>query len=386
MAKQITLNTIKALDAYNHDHNVAWNFGTNWDNVGTEFETFINNYLFPKLNETAVIDVPLGNRFNWLAKEEDFIGQYSEEYVVMDAVPVAMNLSKNEELMLKRNYPKIATRLYGSGILKKQKFTLNNNDVRHNFQTLGDGVQFALAVYSKRISDINVQEEREIKAMLVDYATTITKDQRVVTSLDDLSHEMYTALLNLQNNSSKYNEIQNASGGAIGQYTTQTPLSDVMILTSDTVKSFILDTKIANTFQVAGLDLTDRIISFDDLGGVYKLTEDVQVKAQNTINHFRAYGDYQMAIDDVLPAGTILTFPVDGLKDFEGKVVEVKPKNQELFAYIFDINKLRYKRYSKNMVKQFYNGEFDEVTYWLHYYSTKSMSPFYNNVLLTEGE
>ena len=75
----------------------------------------------------------LGNRFEWLAREEDFVGQYSEEYVILDTVPVTMNLSKQEELMLKRNYPQMATKLYGQGILKKTKFTLNNNDSRLNF-------------------------------------------------------------------------------------------------------------------------------------------------------------------------------------------------------------------------------------------------------------
>lgn len=384
MAKNITMETINALESYNYDHNVAWNFGTSWSNVSTEFETFINKYLFPKINETAVIDKQLGNRFNWLAKEQDFVGQYSEEYVIMDSIPVAMNLSKSETLMLKRNYPHIASRLYGGGILKKQKFTLNNNDVRNNFLTLADGVKYALAVYNKRISDINVQEEKEIKAMLIDYATSHTNNIRKATSLDDLSHKLYEALLNIQNNSSKYNEIKEASGGTIGQYTTQTPLDKVAILTSDTVKAFLLDTKIANTFQIAGLDLSDRIISFDDLGGVYKLTEDVKVSSDETVQFFRAYGDYQMEKGDILPIDTILTFDVSTLADFAGKTKEVKPKNPELFAYVFDIDKLRYKRYSKNMIKQFYNGEFDEVTYWLHYYSTKSVSPFYNNILITE--
>lgn len=384
MAKNITMETINALESYNHDHNVSWNFGTSWSNVSTEFETFINKYLFPKINETLVIDKQLGNRFNWLAKEQDFVGQYSEEYVIMDSIPVAMNLSKSETLMLKRNYPHIASRLYGGGILKKQKFTLNNNDVRNNFLTLGDGVKYALAVYNKRISDINVQEEKEIKAMLIDYATSHTNNIRKATSLDDLSHKLYEGLLNIQNNSSKYNEVKEASGGTIGQYTTQTPLNKVAILTSDTVKAFLLDTKIANTFQIAGLDLSDRIISFDDLGGVYKLTEDVKISSDESVQFFRAYGDYQMEKGDILPIDTILTFDVSSLADFAGKTQEVKPKNPELFAYVFDIDKLRYKRYSKNMIKQFYNGEFDEVTYWLHYYSTKSVSPFYNNILITE--
>lgn len=384
MARNLTVETINALESYNHDHNVSWNFGTSWSNVNTEFETFINKYLFPKINETVVIDKQLGNRFNWLAKEQDFVGQYSEEYVIMDSIPVAMNLSKSETLMLKRNYPHIASKLYGGGILKKQKFTLNNNDARNNFLTLGDGVKYALAVYNKRISDINVQEEKEIKAMIIDYATHHTDNVRKATSLDDLSHKLYEGLLNIQNNSSKYNEVKEASGGTIGQYTTQTPLNKVAILTSDTVKAFLLDTKIANTFQIAGLDLSDRIISFDDLGGVYKLIEDVKITSDETVQFFRAYGDYQMEKGDILPIDTILTFDVSKLEEFAGKTEEVKPKNPDLFAYVFDIDKLRYKRYSKNMIKQFYNGEFDEVTYWLHYYSTKSVSPFYNNILITE--
>ncbi len=53
---------------------------------------------------------------------------------------------------------------------KKQKFTLNDNDNRLNWQTLGDAISYAVRVYRKRISDINVSEESEIKAMLVDYA------------------------------------------------------------------------------------------------------------------------------------------------------------------------------------------------------------------------
>ena len=49
-----------------------------------------------------------------------------------------------------------------------------------------------------------------------------------------------------------------------------------------------------------------------------------------------------------------------------------------------DINAIRYKRYTKDMLKEpFYNGEFDEVTYWVHYYSMKAISPFYNKVVIT---
>ena len=383
MVSKTTLASISALQQYNRDHSQAWDFGTNWTNVAKDFETFVNKYLFPKLNETSLHNVALGNRFEWLAKEIDFIAQYSEEYVILDTVPINMNLSKNEELMLKRNYPQMATKLYGQGVLKKTKFTLNNNDVRHNFLTLGDATKYALGVYKKRISDINVSEELEIKGMILEYALNHVKDKRTVASRDELFTQVFEGILNIQNNSSKYNEADQASGGAIGRYTTVSKLADVAILTSDSMKTFLLDSKLASTFQVEGLDLSDRIISFDDLGGLWKVTEDVTIAEQATVDKFRTMGDYQIEIGDLIPAEAVLTFDVSELTEFNLKTEEVKPES-DLFAYVFDINKVRYRRNTKGMLKQpFYNGEFDEITYWLHYYSFKSMSPFYNSLVVT---
>lgn len=380
-------STKASLQDFNHDYGKQWTFGENWSNVNTMFETYVNKYLFPKINETLLIDIALGNRFNWLAKEQDFIGQYSEEYVIMDTIPIEMNLSKSEELMLKRNYPQMATRLYGSGIVKKQKFTLNNNDVRFNFQTLGDATNYALGVLRKKISDINVQEEKEIRAMMVDYAINQLQDsnRRTASSKEDLTERVFEAILNMQNNSAKYNEVHKASGGSVGQYTTVSKLSDIAILTTDSLKSYLLDTKIANTFQMAGIDFTDHIISFDDLGGVFKTTKDVTLANEDTINYLRAFGDYQAMIGDVIPTGSVFTFNVSDLKEFKGNIEEIKPQG-ELFAFIFDINALKYKRNTKGMLKEpFYNGEFDEVTHWIHYYSFKAMSPFFNKILITEA-
>ena len=384
MANKLTKDAISALQQFNSDYNKSYTFGTNWSSANTMYETFINKYLFPKINESALVNVDLGNRFDFLAKEIDFIGQYSEEYVILDSVPISMNLSKSEELMLKRNYPKIATKLYGSGIVNKQKFTLNNNDVRLNFSTLGDAVKYALAVYRKKISDINVNEEKEIKAMLIDYALNVASDARQVSSRDDLFTEVFNAILNIQNNSDKYNEATLASGGSIGRYTTATKLDDVAILTNDEMKTFLLDTKIANTFRGEGLDFSNRIISFDDLGGVYKLTDDVTISSQKTIDYFRTFNDYQVEIGDVIPNESVITFYISSLEEFKGKCEELKPKS-DFFAYVFDINKVRYRRNTKDMLKApFYNGEFDEITYWIHYYSFKAISPFFNSVRIGE--
>ena len=215
--------------------------------------------------------------------------------------------------------------------------------------------------------------------MIVDYAINQLNDsnRRTASSKEDLTERVFEAILNMQNNSAKYNEVNKASGGAVGQYTTVSKLKDIAILTTDSLKSYLLDTKIANTFQMAGIDFTDHVISFDDLGGVYKATQDITLANEDTINYLRAFGDYQAMIGDVIPTGSVFTFDVTNLKEFSGKVEEIKPDG-ELFAFIFDVNGLKYKRNTKGMLKEpFYNGEFDEVTHWIHYY-------FFNKILITE--
>lgn len=369
-----------ALLQFNSDTQNSWSFGANWDNTGTSFETFVNKYLFPKLNETLIVEVVNGNRFDWLAQEIDFIGQYSEEYVILDSVPITMDLTKNAELMLKRNYPRLASKIYQQGILKKVKFTLNNNDARLNFLTIGDGIKYAISVYKKKISDINIAEEQEMKAMLLDYALNHTKDQRSVTSMQGLFQEISKAILNLQNNSDKHNEVQTASGGAIGRFTTISKLSDLLIITSDEAKAYLLDTKLANSFHANGIDLSSHIISFDELGGVYKTNKDIKVTTA-MLPLLQAMGDYQVEKDDIIPASTIFTFDITTIFD-AADYVEVKPSG-EYFAAVFDVRGIRYKRCTKGMLKEpFYNGEFDETTHWIHYYSMKSISPFYNKVTI----
>ena len=383
MSNAITQAVRNALITHNTETGHAWTFGSNWDSTGKEFETFVNKYLFPKLNETLVIEAVLGNSFDWLAKEVDFIGQYSEEYVILDTVPIEMDLSKNAELMLKREYPKMATKLYGQGILKKTKFTLNNNDARLNFLTIGDAISYAVAVYKKRISDINLAEEREIKAMLVDYGINHAKDQREVSTMEELFEVLTEAILNLQNNSEKHNEASEASGGTVGRFTTVSKLSDLVILTTDKVKRYLLNTFLAQTFHAEGIDLSKIIISFDDLGGAFRVTADegVTVTAE-ALKTLQAFGDYQIQVGDVIPKGYVFTYDVSALDGFTGNVEEIKPET-DLFAMVLDARAIRYKRFTKGMLKEpFYNGEFDEVTYWIHYYSFKAISPFYNKVVV----
>ena len=382
MADKDTAKAVKqSVDEFNQNKKLSWTLGTNYSNIGTEFETYVNHYLFPKLQETKLINRTLGNRFNYLAKETPYIGQLSEEYVIMDSVPVDLDLTREEELMLKRNYPHMATRLYNAGVHRKMKFTLNDNENRLNWSTLGDAIKYAVAVYEKKISDINVDEEAEIRAMLVDYGLN-HMTARQVSDIDELSTELFKATLNLQNNSSKYNQAYEASGGSVGRYTTQSDIKDLLILTTDTVKTYLLDTKLANTFQVAGIDLTDHIISFDDLGGVFKTTQDVTI-LEKDVPFLRAMSDYQTRAGDVSQTGCVFTFNVSQLDSFKDKVTELKP-NTELWAMILDDNSIYYKRNtSKLLPTYFYNNEFDEYTYFMHYYSFKAVSPFYNKVVIS---
>ena len=379
MADTLATAVQASLITHNGETGHAWTFGTNWTNQGKEFERYVNKYLFPKLNETLIIESILGNRFNWLAKEVDFIGQYSEEYVILDSVPIELDLSKNAELMLKRNYPKMATKLYGQGILKKLKFTLNNNDTRLNFLTIGDAITYAVSVYRKKITDINVAEESEVKAMLVDYGINHVADKRTVTSMEELFEKLSEAILNLQNNSAKHNEASTASGGALGRFTTNSKLSDMIIITTDKVKRYLLNTFLANTFHAEGIDLSKIIISFDDLGGAYRTTSDITV-TQPILNKLQLFGDYQVQVGDTIPKGYVFTYDISDV--ITSDIEEIKPKS-DLFAMVLDARAIRYKRYTKGMLKQpFYNGEFDEVTYWIHYYSFKAISPFYNKVVI----
>lgn len=382
MADKLAEAVQSSLITHNTETGHAWTFGTNWTSQGKEFETYVNKYLFPKLNETLIIESILGNRFDWLAKEVDFIGQYSEEYVILDSVPIELDLSKNAELMLKRNYPKMATKLYGQGILKKLKFTLNNNDTRLNFLTIGEAITYAVSVYRKKITDINVAEESEVKAMLVDYGLNHVADKRNVTSIEELFETLSEAILNLQNNSAKHNEASTASGGALGRFTTNSKLSDLIIITTDKVKRYLLNTFLANTFHAEGIDLSKIIISFDDLGGAYRTKADITV-TQPILNKLQLFGDYQVQVGDTIPKGYVFTYDVSDV--ITSNLEEIKPQS-DLFAIVLDARAIRYKRYTKGMLKQpFYNGEFDEITYWIHYYSFKAISPFYNKVVIQGG-
>lgn len=384
-AVQLAQDVSKSLKAYNKAYGTAWDLGDNYSNVGTEFETYVNNFLFPKLNETRLINVALGNAFNRFAREVDFIGQLSEEYVIKDVIPTNMNLSEDDTLFLKRVFPDMITKLYGAGRVRKVKFTLNNNDSRQNFSTLNDAVKYAIAVYKKKISDINVDEERQIKAMLVDYGMKTANKKIEVETQDELFEQIAEQIMVMQTNVDDYNEADKASNGGNGRYTTTTLMSKMMILTTTKIKARLLDSKLANTFNTAGIDFSDRIIAFPDLGGVWRAKADITLDSSKAevITALQSLGDYQTKEGSIIPKGSVVTFDVKKYApSIAGQFEEIKPES-DLWAMVFDVDSLIYNRYTKGMLKEpFYNPEFDEVHYWIHYYSGKYVSPFYNKVVI----
>lgn len=240
---------------------------------------------------------------------------------------------------------------------------------------------------------INIAEEQEIKSMIMDYALNQVADKRD-TDADNYIDDLYTAMLNLQNNSPKHNEANKASGGSLSTFTTQSQLKDLLIVTTDRQKVKILNSFIAQSFNTAGLDLTDHIISFEDLGGAYKVKANLTMTDSKVIKLLQQEGLYDFKSGDMFTAGDLIAIPkfkeimlqhpTISESNFANWFTAIEaPTDDELFTVILDARALRYKRYTKNMLKQpFYNGEFDEVTYWIHYYSMKSISPFYNKVVL----
>lgn len=365
----------------------SWVTGENWDNTGTSFETFINKGLFPKINSTNLEQVALGNTFDVIAVEMDsgMIGQLTEEYVFADTLPQGLDLTEDVKALLRVNYPKLITKLYQEGAFRVKRFTLNNNDMRLNWLTLGDAVKMAGGAYLNAISGINLDEERQILAMVIDYFNNYGTSYEVPT-LDALYTKCSELLMNMQRADHIYNEASTASGGALARYSTSSNLDDIIILSTNEIIAGIYDTKIANTFQLAGLDITSRFLGWRTLSWTYKTTADVTITDANTVQTFATMGFEGFGLNKVIPKNSAFTFDISKLTEFEGKAELIAPRDKEgnviageQVAYIMDEQKIRYKRSTQDMIKMpFYNNLRDENTHALHFYTFKAMSPFKN--------
>ncbi|MCR6590473.1 hypothetical protein [Lactococcus petauri] len=363
----------------------TWITGTNWDNTGTPFETFINKTLFPKINSTDFEQVALGNTFDIIAveMEEGMIGQITEEVVIADSLPQGLDLTEDVQALLRVNYPKLITKLYQEGAFRVKRFTLNNNDMRLNYLTLGDATKMAGGAFINAISGINLDEERQILAMIIDYYNNYgTKIE--VDSLDELYDTVLETMQNFQRPDHIYNEASEASGGALARYSTSSNLEDLIILSTNKIVTQLLNTKVANTFQLAGLDVTSRFLGWRTLSWTYKTTADVTITEANTIATFSAMGFEGFGNGKVIPANSAFTFDLSKLPEFANKFELITPKDKagkavtnENVVYIMDEQKIRYKRSTQDMIKiPFYNNLRDETTHALHFYTFKALSPF----------
>lgn len=367
------------LKDYNIENGSQWTFGSNWTTENKKtVETYINNYLFPKINETFNANVSLGDPFQWLTEEMDFIGQYDEEYSFLDTIPEDLSLDKGAENLLRNNFMEIATKLYGAGRLRKVSFSLADYQSRFGFKTFGDVTAFALRQRQKKLEDITFNEIREKIATLVDYSNNHVHDTRQVSSFEGFMSELNKAVLDLQEPYYTHNEVSEASNGALARLTTQTTLDKIVIFTSNDVAEKILSSYIANSFNIKGIDLTKQIISFQTLGGAWKLKQDVKVTA-SILKELNSVGIEDVEIGALLGKGEVFTYELPSLKD---NLEEIVP-DSENFALVADVRGIRFKQYTKNMIQEpFKNPATGTVKYYMHYSSSKRISPFYNKVCI----
>lgn len=394
MAGELKGAVAASINQWNQTTGASWTLGTSWDSVGTDFETFVHKNFFPVLTETIINLPTIGNPFQWLAKQRVLNGGYRQEFAVVDQVPTGVNLNTDGKLIIDPLYPKVKTRLYQNGFRRKMKFTIDlSGDILQNFLTLEDGIEYVIAQYISSLNSINIAEYREMFGAIVDYThSNLTKYQkRTVDSLDEAIDKTYELMKAMQRPSSAFNEGILAAGPAVSRLTRKTPLDRIMILCSDRAATRILNTNIANTFQIAGLDISDHILNFPTIedtppmDGVFKVTEDVIINDPDTLAYLKAMGMYNTLTGTVFKEGAVFTFDITTLKDFKGKYEQIGLKDDSDIILI-DTASIMYYQDTSNMVRTFENPEIDAITYYLKYTSTKNISPFTNKAVITSGE
>lgn len=386
MSGELTGAVEASINQWNQTQGASWTKGTNWSSVGTDFETFVHKNLFPKLTETIQNLPKIGNPFQFLARQRNIVGQYREEFAILDKVPTGINLNTDGELLLNPEYPKIKTRLYQNGFRRKLKFTIDlSGDITQNFLSLEDGIDYVIGEYVSSLNSINITEMREMFGGIVDYLhNNITSYQRkTVTSLDEAVTATYNLMSSMQIPTSGYNEGMTAAGPSVGRLTRKTPLDRMMIICSVNARTFLLNTQIANSFQIAGLDITDHIMAFPtidetpDMDGVYKITKKVTLATQTDVDFLKAMGMYNVRIGTVFNIGTVFTFDIKTLTDFKGNFEQIGLKDDNDIL-VLDTASIMYDQDTSNFVRTFENPEIDGVSYYLKYTSTKNFSPFTN--------
>lgn len=373
-----------ALEAFNLDRGFnqtnAWSWGMNWKVNTDDFLNFTNEYLVPRLNALELLMYNHTNRFQRFYKENEFILSPDQEFTFSDIVPTSVNLASDAVHEFEQYFAQVKSKLYPPGQVKSTKISFNDIAMRIGAgSTFKDMVKLVVSTFGHRLSMFNYFEERETLGMIIDYANTQTKAKRTASSLMDAIQKLNVAIMDMQEASNEYNEAESASGD--GTVLTSAKLQDIVIITSNEIKARILDTYIANLFNSQGLDLTSHIISFNKLGGVYRINKNVTISAEHAYKMHKK-GIYNVKEGDTLFMGTILSYNPQEVGIQDSDFNEIKA-NSDNFIYVFDKNILKLEQNTKNMLGQpTHLNTVRTTTYVPMYITRKAMRPFFNNVVI----
>lgn len=383
----VATGVVEALNEFNQSYGKQWKATAPWTgDVAIHFTNFLNNNLFPKLASTHFHEAILGDAWSFATKNDPNVASYDEEYAFTDVIPRNLNMSKANTTLFRRNYKTIMTNLYGVGNYRLLSFSLESNYTRRNFATIADACAYALGAYKHCIQMINIDEERQKTAMIVDYANQHVRVKQNATSLEDMAHKLNLLLMNMTSNSDLYNEACEMTGNQKMRYTTTTDMSNLMILTTTDVKEYMLGTLLANTYQTKGIDITNMIMAFPTLEYAWEATTDIKLTAEQ-VAELRLFGDEDTDTGDIMPEGSIITLnPNEFLPTLKDNFKPIKPEGST-WAMVFDVRCLKFARFTDGMVEPpFINPGVKEYKYYMHYYHRNNISPFYNKAVVTIPE
>lgn len=372
---------------------VAWNesypenpisVGQNFSGLDTKMHgTFMFEYLLPKVGRTDLYQVKIQDRFIRYTKMLLNMAQFNEEYTMTDIVPTLLREDADIMTNFKTNFPKMRTKFYNEGQVYQHRYSINPKD-RLKWSSVGDCLRNQQAIHDNVMSSFNMYNEDAKKATIIDYALRSIKDRTKVGSADELVEKMLLKFLNLQSKSTKHNETDMAAGDENTRKTTVSNGEDLLFITTDEVKLYILKSVIANTFQVAGIDITNQISSFEDLGGNYELTEAVTITETKTKAAFEAMGFMFDRENFTFPKGSKFNWDITALTEFAGKFREIKPVSKWWCA-IYDVNALRFEMNRENGIRiqdDSINGWSGVINITISMMTNNNISPFPNKAVL----
>lgn len=372
---------------------VAWNetYPENAIAVGQNFSglsekmhgTFMFEYLLPKVGRTDLFQVKIQDRFIRYTKMLLNMAQFNEEYTMTDIVPTMLRSDANVMTNFTVNFPKMRTKFYNEGQVYQHRYSINPKD-RLKWSSVGDMLREQQAIHDNVISSFNMYNEDAKKATLIDYALRTIKDRTKVNNAEELVQAMLLKYLNLQSKSHKHNETDLAAGDEYTRKTTVSNGEDLLFITTDQIKLYILNSIIANTFQIAGIDITSQISSFEDLGGNYELTEAVTITDAETKKAFAGMGFIFDRENFTFPAKSKFNWDVTGLTEFVGKTKEIKPKS-EFWCAIYDVNALRFEMNRENGIRiqdDSVNGWSGIINITVSMMTNNNISPFPNKCVI----